>query len=583
MMSFAVARTRPKPSSIRTARLRLAALCEPLESRRLLSATTVYVDRSATGLGNGSSWANAYTDLQPALTTAVSGETIDVAQGTYKPTTGTDQTASFQLLDGVAIYGGFAGNSTSTPGVRNLTAYPTILSGDIGLPNDIIDNSYHVVSANGINSTAILDGVTIADGNASIEDDGTTNVGGGMYNYDSSPTLANCTFSENTSSQGGGGMANDFSSPTLIGCIFSGNSASGPGQGGGMRNDGSSPTLINCAFSGNTAAFGGGMWNDGSSTSPATPALINCTLSGNTAENGVGGAIYNAAASPTLTNCILREDSADGDSEINNIDGGSASVTYSDVQGGYAGTGNINADPLFVNASAGDLELQAGSPAIGVGNPAAVPAGVTTDLAGNPRSFNGKVDMGAYEYGVDTAATFTSADATTFTAHTLGTFTIATAGFPVATLTVAGGFPSGVTFTDNGNGTATLAGTPAKGTKGRYTLTLKAKNGVAPRAKQTFTLTIGKAPTFTSAGAATFRVGAAGSFTITATGFPLAVLSESGTLPIGITLQDDGDGTAILTGTPAKGTRGVYVLTLKAKNGAKPNAKQTFTLTIARN
>jgi len=107
------------------------------------------------------------------LTTAVSGEIIDVAQGTYYPTTGIDQTISFQLKDGVAIYGGFAGSDNLTAS-RDVTAYPTVLSGDIGLPNDIIDNSYHVVAADGVNATAILDGFTITDGNASGNIGGTT-------------------------------------------------------------------------------------------------------------------------------------------------------------------------------------------------------------------------------------------------------------------------------------------------------------------------------------------------------------------------------------------------------------------------
>jgi hypothetical protein len=80
---------------------------EPLEDRALLSI--VYVDDSATGANNGTSWDNAYTSVQTALTAAVSGTEIHVGQGTYKPTTGTDRTVSFVLKNGVSLHGGYAG------------------------------------------------------------------------------------------------------------------------------------------------------------------------------------------------------------------------------------------------------------------------------------------------------------------------------------------------------------------------------------------------------------------------------------------------------------------------------------------
>ncbi len=179
------------------------------------------------------------------------------------------------------------------------------------------------------------------------------------------------------------------------------------------------------------------------------------------------------------------------------------------------------------------------------------------------------------------APQITSANATTFTVGTAGTFTVTTTGVPNATLSESGALPNGVTFTDNGNGTATLAGTPAVGTGGTYTLTLTANNGVAPNATQTFTLTVNQAPGITSANATTFTVGTAGTFTVTTSGFPTnATLSESGALPNGVTFTNNGNGTATLAGTPAAGTGGTYTLTLTANNGVAPNATQTFTLTV---
>jgi large repetitive protein len=181
---------------------------------------------------------------------------------------------------------------------------------------------------------------------------------------------------------------------------------------------------------------------------------------------------------------------------------------------------------------------------------------------------------------VDGPPTVTSADSTTFTEGSAGTFTVTTAGLPTPALSETGGLPSGVNFTDNGDGTGTLAGTPAAGTNGVYTFTIGAANGLAPNASQTFTLTVDVAPTITSADNATFTEGSAGSFTVTSTGLPTAALSETGGLPSGVTFFDNGDGTATLSGTPAAGTNGVYTFTITASNGVSPDANQTFTLTV---
>ena len=140
--------------------------------------------------------------------------------------------------------------------------------------------------------------------------------------------------------------------------------------------------------------------------------------------------------------------------------------------------------------------------------------------------------------------------------------------------------PSGVTLTDNANGTATLAGTPQASTGGSYTLTFTAANGTLPNATQSFTLTVDQAPAITSTGHTTFTVGQAGSFTVTTTGFPTAGITETGALPSGVTFADKGNGTAKLEGTPATGTQGTYPFTITAANGISPDATQNFTLTV---
>ena len=176
----------------------------------------IYVDQNASGLNNGSSWTNAFTDLQSALATATPGYEIWVAAGTYKPTTGTDRSASFSLKNDVAIFGGFLGHE-ALQSDRNPQLNLTILSGDIGVPGDRTDNSIHVVQAWNLNSTAILDGFTIYGGNANGLM--TDNVGAGMYNYFSSPILKDLIF-EHNSAGSGSAIHNYNSTPTLLNVTF---------------------------------------------------------------------------------------------------------------------------------------------------------------------------------------------------------------------------------------------------------------------------------------------------------------------------------------------------------------------------
>ncbi|UCC30456.1 MAG: hypothetical protein JSU86_19935 [Phycisphaerales bacterium] len=415
--------------------------------------TTWYVDDDGGVSATCTSWADACPDLQTALGLAVSGDQIWVAEGVYKPDAGTgDRTATFQLITGVGIYGGFDGTETTLEERAGLFDQ-TILSGDID-NNDVPvpctqdspdcnsygglcfagfcmikqnngENSYNILNGSGTDATTVLDGFTVTGGNANGIGE-PYDAGGGMYTSAGSPTLANCTLTGN-SAQDGGAMYSHSSSATLINCRFSGNTAGG--SGGGVYNWNSNPTVANCTFSGNSAWVGGGMWNNSYSSltlancvfagnmagygagvtnnSHSSPTLTNCIFTGNRA--GVrGGAMYNSDNSdPTLTNCIVWGDAATTGAEIYNYDGSSTpTVTYSDVQGGYGGEGNIDEDPLFVDADGPDgvvgtaddnLRLLAGSPAINAGTnspPGGLPA---TDLDGNPRIMHGIVDMGAYE------------------------------------------------------------------------------------------------------------------------------------------------------------------------------------------
>jgi hypothetical protein len=162
-------------------------------------------------------------------------------------------------------------------------------------------------------------------------------------------------------------------------------------------------------------------------------------------------------------------------------------------------------------------------------------------------------------------------------------FTVTTSGFPYPKLTLASTdiLPAGVSFVDNGNGTATLSGTPTAGQGAFFdTLNITAGNGVGASVTQMFTLVIGQSPIFTSLNTATFSTAQAGSFTITTSAAPAVTLTESGALPTGITFHDNGDGTARLSGKPAAGSRGTYTFVVTASSRAFPSVFQLFILTI---
>ena len=184
---------------------------------------------------------------------------------------------------------------------------------------------------------------------------------------------------------------------------------------------------------------------------------------------------------------------------------------------------------------------------------------------------------------VPEAPTIVAATTGTFTVGLASTLTLSATGVPTPSLSETGALPSGVTFTDNGNGTAVLSGAPAAGSMGTYPLTFTATNGVAPDATQDCILTVNEAPAFTSAAVASFTTFTPGSFTITTTGDPggaAMAISEVGALPSGVTFTDKHDGTATIAGTAALGTGGMYPLTITVDNGVVPAAKQSFDLVV---
>ena len=306
------------------------AALEPVPTRPTIASQSniVYVNLAATGENDGSSWANAYTDLQAAIENASFGTQIWVAAGTYTPTEEADRRdLSFVIPDGVQLYGGFAGSEANL-GERDVTANPTILSGDIGTAGDNSDNSVHVVVLTDTSSSSVLDGFTVRDGNADVAELGadgagiigersqailrnlivTNNtaagLGGGMYAQDSLNQLTNVDFVSNTANSGGA-MYNNASGSILSETTFEGNSSEG--SGGAILNEASSIIIDEAVFTGNIAgASGGAVFNADLSNSVINDVLFE----GNSALNSGGGAVYNFESSPVLTNVEFRSNSA---------------------------------------------------------------------------------------------------------------------------------------------------------------------------------------------------------------------------------------------------------------------------------
>jgi hypothetical protein len=437
---------------VRFAKTFRAAVVSITLGASVAGATTIYVRSSASGANNGTSWTDAYTSLQTAVAAAVSTDEIWVAAGTYKPTSTADRNFSFAMKNGVGIYGGFAGTETIRS-QRNPVANATILSGDIGTVGVTTDNSYHVVTSDGtVTATGILDGFTVTAGRADGVVDPTDrgagayvsggsasfvrvvfangyagNRGGGVRVAAGSPSFTECTFQANFGQTAGGGLsAASVGNMQVKSCVFRSNSVGNSTGGGGIEAT-DNTSVINSVLAQNSP--------NGANFLQGNNSFIDSTV----ASNGSYGIVFFTTGN-SVVNSIVYGNPIDG---IFLSFSGGVTVSYSDVQGGFVGTGNIDSNPLFLNAPS-DLRLGSGSPAVDSGNNAPVPAGVTTDVAGLPRFFDDPgvvdtgagtppiVDMGAYER-IPLTVSAPTPSSQTVCAGAAVSFTVTASGAPTLT------------------------------------------------------------------------------------------------------------------------------------------------------
>ncbi|MDO8914776.1 MAG: tandem-95 repeat protein [Coriobacteriia bacterium] len=391
-----------------------------------LSLTDGVLDSNTVQLSGGGLYATTSTVQASSVVISSNSAVLGGAGGGVASNDATMALSDCTVRDNHAFSGGgveaWGSHMTVTGGsvTRNSSDFH---GGGIGANATDLEISGSIVATN--TSVFMGGGVAAADGTALLEHvtmrGNSSMVGGGLSLVEADAAVSTCTIAGNTAGAGGGvyvrGLSSVFRSST-----FDGNSATWPDldavevKGGGIYVTEAVPTFDGCSFTGNTSAEGGG----GSYCASSTPTFVNCVLAGNE-SGGPGGAALTATSTATFTNCTVADNLADGASGINAVNGNATvtnsilwdngfqtnggmvgcNVTYSDVDTGSGGLGNISADPLFVSQMTGDYRLKSGSPAIDAATSTVAPA---FDFDGTARPVDGDSngsaldDMGAFEY-----------------------------------------------------------------------------------------------------------------------------------------------------------------------------------------
>lgn len=300
----------------------------------------VFVNLNATGANDGSSWENAFTDLEVAINTSAEGDEIWVATGTYKPGGDTPTVDSYyQFPHDLSLYGGFAGTETMLT-ERDFAANVTVLSGDHN-GDDVTDNftdfrsdnSKHVIwLTNAITTLSTIDGFTIRNGNTEGADGaGDDRRAGGILTY-GAPSIRNCTFTQNVGYFGGAlyPRAAGANGTVIENCTFVTNFTTN--DGACMYITAPSTFITDCTFNNNTASdLGGAIYNTGDDGM----ILTNCSFTSNQSQSGRGGAVYNTTSPATIMDCTFMNNTASGSS------GGSIQVRH----------GNVDVPPFITTIS----------------------------------------------------------------------------------------------------------------------------------------------------------------------------------------------------------------------------------------
>lgn len=405
-----------------------------------MQAQVIYVDADATGADNGQNWQDAYVDLQMAINNAVSGDTLWVAQGIYKPSenptsSSDDRDKTFLLKDEVAIYGGFKGNETSIDDRESPEWNLSVLSGDIGISNDSSDNVYHVVLGINLSDKALLDGFTIIDGNA---DGGTDNTvdnetiqsayGAGIYLVNSDIMMKNIQITENIARIGGAGINNYNGSPQLLNALVKANKITGDniganddGGGAGMRNVTSAsettlivPVIKNTTFDENEAIGvqgGGAMKNTRSQT-----VLEQVKFNKNSAVNvdDGGGAMYNIDSDGKMTSVLFYKNTSTGEGGAMYNDGSSPIILDSE----FIDNSSEDEGGAIENDAQSNVEL---TKVLFKGNQAKGNGGAIQNWKSSPIIMNAVFDSNISEGNGGALSLYTESEAritnTTFTAN----------------------------------------------------------------------------------------------------------------------------------------------------------------------